>query len=109
MVSHRIARSLGSLLSLSLSVSLTGAFAAADSPAEAPTSAAAALHPATNLVADSGSTDQWHKKHAKQKGRAGWKSKKLPRGKLGSGKFRPKNSSPTLPGGPSSGNSATTK
>jgi hypothetical protein len=109
MVSHRIARSLGFALPLALSISLGGVFAAADSPAKASTSAAAALGPATVLAADSGSTDQWHKKHAAQKGRAASKSKRLPRGKLGSGKVRPKKWSRTLPGGSSNGNSSTTK
>ncbi len=67
MVSHRIARSLGSLLSLGLSVSLTGVCAAADSQGELPTSALATRNPATLLLADSGSAEQWHKKQRRAK------------------------------------------
>jgi hypothetical protein len=107
MVSHRIVRSLRSLLSLGLSVSLTGVCAAADSSVEAPASIVAARHPATLLLADSGSTNQWHSKPATPKSRAGSKPKKPPRGKHTSGKFKPKKSSRTSPGRSSSGNSAT--
>lgn len=108
MVSHRIARSLGSLLSLSLSVGLTAVSPAADSPGEFPTSAAAARNPGALLLADSGSSDQWHKKQATPKGRTGGKPKKSPRGKRSSGKCKPKKSSRTSPGRSSSGSSSTT-
>src|ERR1700722_1271255 len=107
MVSHRIARSLGSLLSLGLSVSLTGVCAAADSQGELPTSGLATRNPATLLLADSGSAEQWHKKHDAQKGRAG-RPKKSPRGKHSTGKVRPKKSTRTSPRLPSNGSSLTT-
>jgi hypothetical protein len=87
---------------MGLSVSLTGIAAAAESPTDIPASIVAeGGREATFQVADSGSTDQWHKKQTTQKGRGHCKSKKSSRGKNSSvkGKARPKRPPRTTPPG----------